>query len=271
MRGNIKELHISVGLPGCGKTTLFSELAKSNLSHSTYIDCDKLLYVRKKYPDMKNLIEREIGSYCRDKVYLDGLFLRKADITEVLKILSTIHIAVEKVIIHYWIENRESCKHNDQGRRDKSAIITIENADFDSFVKIESIKDEHKMKFEFQKYEVMEKEDWKVFADINNLYADKDGMVRGESWSCGGTWQDCWGNGGGVSAETPPNGMRELDDLLMKICPNISFLQYKKITNDCVSTEDYSEGDWYGGSVTYNRYVFNVENLYNTLKEMELI
>jgi hypothetical protein len=62
--------------------------------------------------------------------------------------------------------------------------------------------------------------------------------------------------------------MSELDTLLEKVAPNISFLQYKKITNECISTKDFSEGDYYGGCVYYSQYVLDVKSLFDILKEI---
>ena len=65
--------------------------------------------------------------------------------------------------------------------------------------------------------------------------------------------------------------MYELDNFLEKVAPNITFLQYKNITNGCVSTEEFSDGDYYGGTTYHLRYMLDVRKLYECLIEKEII
>jgi len=204
--------------------------------------------------------------------YLDGLFLKKEDIAKVLGIAKEKLVAVEKVIVHYWNPNREYCQWNDIGRRGEDSSITIANAEVETIGEIMKIKETFKdIKFEKQVYDVVKKEAWKVFADSNELYTNDEGILSGESWCLGGSWRDCWDNTGTVSPSSAPEGFRELDDLLEKVAPDISFLQYKKILSECVSNKEFSEGDYYGGSTYHNKQVLNVIALYNYLIEKEII
>jgi len=47
-------------------------------------------------------------------------------------------------------------------------------------------------------------------------------------------------------------------------------LQYKNICNQIISSDIRSEGNYYGGSVTYGYKYFNVKNLYDVLVEKGL-
>jgi hypothetical protein len=85
----------------------------------------------------------------------------------------------------------------------------------------------------------------------------------------GGSWGDCRGNKGSVPGG-PETEFVEFDSILEKVCPNISFLQYKNICNKIINSDTRSEGDYYGGSVTYGYKYFNVRNLYEVLVEKGL-
>jgi len=264
----IKELHISIGLPASGKTTEFYKLFESsdNKRNNMLIECDKYLVgYRPTYKNMSDLIADRSRLFC-EITFLDGLFLTLENAKEVV---SSVKDRVKKVVIHYWNPNIEDCKWNDAGRRKLNSSITIENAKIDSIDEIKKIKDSfNNIEFLFKIHSVEKKPEWKHFSDVNDLYCDENGIVKGESWSLGGSWSDCWGNQGTVSPGSRPDGMAELDTLLEKVAPNISFLQYKRITNECVSINDFSEGDYYGGSVYYNQYVLDIKNLFYILKEL---
>ena len=264
----IKELHISIGLPGSGKTTEFDKLFENsnNKRKNIRIQCDSFLTgSRPTYKNMSELILDRSRLFC-EITFLDGLFLTLENVKEVV---DSVKDRVKKVVIHYWEPNIEACKWNDEGRRSLDSSITIENAKIDSLDEIKKIKDSFdNIEFLFKIHIVKRKPEWKHFSDVNGLYCDENGIVKGGSWSLGGTWGDCWGSHGSVSPGERPDGMAELDTLLEKVAPNISFLQYKKITNECVSTEDFSERDYYGGCVYYSQYVLDVKSLIDILNDI---
>jgi hypothetical protein len=279
MRVHVKELHISIGLPGSGKTTLFKKLAKAEFNSSRgyrhrpyHIDCDQRLRTHVGYKNMEALLNDRCRTF-QGTTYLDGMFLTAKDVIKILDICKNNLIQIEKVIIHYWNPNREKCLWNDFGRREIDSSITIDNAGMDTDNKIiEDLENEFKdIKFEKQLYDIVMKPKWKLFADLNDIYVGEDGIAKGDSWSLGGDWCDCWGGGGTVHGDTPPDGIRLIDDLLEKVAPNITFLQYKKISNECVEIDEYNENDYYGGSVAYARHMVNIPALYDYLIENELI
>jgi hypothetical protein len=112
-------------------------------------------------------------------------------------------------------------------------------------------------------------EKW-ILENVEN--AEKDGYLRSSTWSLGGT-------SGGYSSdeltrvdpETPPVAFFEFDDLLLKICPEISFLKYKKLYNDCVTTETESHGDYYGGSTTRANFKCDLKKLYSLLTGLGIV
>jgi len=270
-----RELHISVGLPGSGKTSAFKILHKEMGRLANLIECDQYLHGARggRYKNMEELIKDRSSLFDRH-TFLDGLFLTRKDVEKVLEIACDRNRLPSHVIIHYWNPNVEACIWNDTHRRDEDSAITIENAKIDSINEIMEVKDIEKykkIKFSKKTYNVQRKPEWKMFSDEHQLYANEEGVVKGDSWSLGGTWQDCWGNSGSVSPSKAPDSMTELDELLEKVAPSISFLQYKNIANNCVSVREFREGDYYGGSTYHNQYLLNLPCLYDYLKEKELI
>ncbi|MGL5647753.1 MAG: hypothetical protein ACRDDY_07875, partial [Clostridium sp.] len=63
----------------------------------------------------------------------------------------------------------------------------------------------------------------------------------------------------------------EFDSLMENVCPNMSFLKYNKIKNNCINVDQYYDSDYYGGSETINYYTCDIENLYNMLVDFDLI
>jgi hypothetical protein len=96
--------------------------------------------------------------------------------------------------------------------------------------------------------------------------------MKSDTWCLGGTTGSCWGpEKHTVSASTPPTSFKEFDDVLERVCPNITFLQYKRIYNHSVLSDTEHHSDYYGGSVEYGFYVCDLPKLYEMLVEMKLI
>lgn len=170
--------------------------------------------------------------------------------------------------IVWWSKSIEDCLHNDRGRRKLNSRTSIENIPFEEPSK------ELLEKFDISEKQcirklVVRKPEHKAWAGENDL-GDADRLYS-DSWCLGGTWGNCWGNSGTVSPGTPLTSFKEFDDLMERICPTLNFLQYKKLYNNTVSVEDYSEGDYYGGSVSYAKFVCDLKKLHEMLREMQLI
>ena len=278
-----KTLHLTMGLPGCGKTSWAKELSKNNESHWNrgekpyHIEYDEIR--ESNYGTKRTVIEQfkdRIQHIVKNYETIADSFISNTD--GVISILEMIDLRyIENLTIHYWIPDKEACLWNDRGRRTEKAEITINNAliKFPDKQKIEAYLSGKKanVKIEIKKHTTERKPDWKVFFDENVkdiASLDEDGYIRSESWSLGGSWADCWGNNGSVSGEAQLSSFQEFDSILEKVCPNIGFLQYKNIYNQCVETGEKSEGDYYGGSVSYAYYKANLKNLYDILVEKNL-
>ena len=91
--------------------------------------------------------------------------------------------------------------------------------------------------------------------------------MTSDSWRTGGTLCSYDGWTSEVEPEKQPQTFTEFDDLLEKLCPNISFLTYKKLYSACVTIEDDYENDYYGGRQYHSRYCCKLNLLYEMLKE----
>tara|TARA_R110000851_G_scaffold47424_1_gene115138 strand:- start:79430 stop:80275 length:846 start_codon:yes stop_codon:yes gene_type:complete len=277
MRGNIKKLHITVGLPASGKTTWAKKFSRTKKrgyygSSMPHIELDYYKKFRGSPKDTMTVLKERVTGSSEESI-VDGLFLTEDDVIKALLFLINQNkIAIKEVVIHYWKPNREYSLWNDLYRREVDSVITIENGVMDDFDNVFGLKAKlPSIDFSIERHDVVKAEAYRLFASKHNITLNEGGEVQGESWCTGGTWNDCWENTGNVPSDPSPEGMSVLDDLLETICPSVSFLQYKRIMNDCVYVEDFSDGDYYGGTTYHNKYVLRMGALYNYLVEAKLI
>lgn len=266
------KLKILMGLPGSGKTTFAKEYAKNN-NKSSVIHVDN---IRNSYLYMWDKPLSEVIRYgssyiprtCNNLV-IDGLILTNKDIADAI-IAATEYFNITDIEIHHWDEDRETCLKNDGGRREVSSATTILNAPYEE-VDINKINSEMK-KYEIEdikiiNHKVQLKPDWirytKPYAII-----DDDGKLRSGSWCTGGSYGNCWDSHLSPVSPEAPCEFTALDELLEGICPNISFLHYKKIMKECVETEETYESDYYGGGTNHMNYVCDLEKMYKIIKEL---
>lgn len=290
MSDNKKEviLFITCGLPGSGKSHWANKKSKENETsmYGRYgtknpiitIDFDQISRGRAKQKDLlQNLVH-----YLRNKnsIIVDGLFLTYDDVSKLLKEVKSgcggIINPIDKVYIEWWQPMVEYCLYNDQYRRTESSEITIKNAQMDpmnmEFIKkLEEEFPELKGKIEYHLHSVEKKPKWKLFGQMHGIPMTEEGIVTGSHWCLGGSWQNCWGSGGSVAGEPEPEDFTTFDELLERVSPNISFLQYKNISSRVIRTETYGESDYYGGSTTSAYKYFNMNDLYELLVEKNII
>ena len=111
---------------------------------------------------------------------------------------------------------------------------------------------------------------WKKFADRYELYFSGK-SITSDRWCLGGTSGSCWDDQKRPVSASAERDFVELDEVLEKILPGLTFMQYKKIYRECVTRHEYNEGDYYGGSIGYAEWHCNVEDLFNYLVELGLI
>ena len=267
----MKDINIEIlmGLPGSGKT----HYAKTYDNHRAGVYAvilDELSDIRcygRKHT-MEELIHLGVCDVYRNakKIILDGPFFTNEHVRIALHVIAQEYGKVD-VVIHHWEENRDYCLKNDGGRREVKSSYTIENADYESpnvawLNEQLAENDVHITKI--VEHDVELKPEWiRYWRPIQ--YHD-DGKLYSQSWCTGGCWNDCWGGRHPASAEEPP-AFVELEELLEKVAPHLTFLQYKRIERECVSTHSYHESDYYGGGVGRCQWVCDLEKLYEILHD----
>ena len=270
-------LHIMMGLPGSGKTTFANELQK-NIGNNKflYVDMDSLRssYWYGKDQDIYELLRRSVANIKREHtdIIVDGLILTNEDVVNVVETVSV--FAKETFVkIYRWDENRELCLKNDGGRRDLSSSGTILNAKYETIdmdYLHSELCDEGVTSIEVIPKKIVLKQGWERYFR-HSTTVDKDGKIRSNKWCTGGAYGNCWNDSmSPVSAEDPVDFIA-LDNLLEEICPNITFLHYKRITKKCVETEHSYEADYYGGGCNYNNWACDLKKLYEVLEELGYI
>ena len=272
----IFELHLLMGLPASGK----SYWAKENFNANS---------------DMKHYVGGELQNTRKVvKACIDGLITTIDDLTKVID--STLTYIENrytrcdyqiKIYVHQWNDDRDTCLHNDKmrvnsGERKVDSKVTICTHPYEYIQKDQLKKyreNSHIVAIKFERHGVKKLNNYDIMfvpligydrCKYSSDRIKKTKYMYSESWSAGGSWGDCWGNEGTISPDKPLN-FKELDELFEKICPNITYLQYKKIQQECVEIDEYTEHDYYGGIEHLQRWKCDLEKLYEMLKEMKLI
>ena len=247
-------LTICMGLPGSGKTTFTKKQEDVNIW-----DFDN------KY--QKPLYILNVSQYLYRDIITDGLFISYNDVFRLLNVFNEHFHKISIVNIEYWTPDVQNCLFNDKYRRSVSSEITIKNAVMDemndTFISnLETDFPKLKGKFTYNINKVEKKSMYQLFLDKYQLSPDKNGCIYNDSWSLGGTWQDCWGSGGVIG-----EGDRPYFDIFYKII-NECIPNYNNDELCNLIQEDYySEYDYYGGCDNRCVEFFKVEHLYNYLME----
>ena len=272
MSNDIK-LKVLMGLPGSGKSTYADEYGKK---HSfdvcvMHIDDIKSEMWYNKDKTMKDFIISGLRLFKKGnkEIVLDGLFLTNEDVEKAIITIAE-HFKEVKVEVHRWLEDREKCLKNDGGRRETKSATTILNAPYEE-LNIEHLneilKDYDAEIIKVVEHSVVLKPDW-VRHFRPYVQISKDGKLRSEKWATGGALGNCWDSHLSPVSPDDPLDFKAFDDLLEEICPNITFLHYKKLRKECIETEDSYESDYYGGGTNYLNWVCDLEKVYNSLKEL---
>ena len=94
-------------------------------------------------------------------------------------------------------------------------------------------------------------------------------------WVVGGqSGGSCWDTDRHVyfpkDADPEPE-FKQLDSILAKVCPNITYLEYKRLAATVVQTYDYCYNDYYGNYTEYRKKYVVLEDLYNYLLKESLL
>ena len=306
----MKKFVLAHGLPGSGKTTLLKKLVAKDIENgddTEYLDLDKEYHENNldgKIRDalMYNDYDRRHSNgfgYDAQRViaYVDMLCLTNKELANLIYALMKRYILVvedknfEFTILDFE-PNRELCLKNDMIRSyaspSRSAKVTIENGKFESLdtelisslvgdqlaagidancafhVKVKQVP-----VWNSDEASPYERTKAYVYGAANSLGTVVKNILRGESWIIGGKEWSYTGKEWAVGGQEPEK-FDTFDDMMTALCPNISFLNYKKVRNVCCDVEEYYEHDYYS-SYEKNRWICDLDKLVSILDEMELL
>jgi hypothetical protein len=262
------------GLPGSGK----SFYANSLLGDSDrYIPREQQYYkinIDQKVSQWKGKLripkiaeETVSGFYGNRYIILDGLITTNEGAKKFLDAIR--EMAPAKYDVEYkvvwWEKDIEACLHNDRGRRHIDSQQSIRHLPFE----IPSPEQLCIPADCIEKQTIVRKPMSHILVEEQLDMSVNDGKLKSATWSLGGSSGDSSG-----SWHTPPDAQpsfKEFDELLEKICPTITFLQYKKLFAETVTTESQYHSDYYGGGERTANFICDVEKLYTLLVGMGLV
>ena len=270
------EVILCVGLPGSGKTYFLG----NNYPNNKTFDEDYEYISGEDKIDVAKIIKNRVRSNFQHlRIYnklwpivIDCLITTNSELNKVIDNIfeSSIREGVSDrihFVIHFWKENRELCLYNDKGRRrEKSSEISIRNLPLEY-----PIVNNLNIDYEIIEHDVIAAPSLNIYF---NKYKDShknDFVLTSDSWSAGGSWGNCWGGSGTISPDPVPQSFKEFDDMLEKLCPDISFMIYKKLYNETVTIEERSEHDYYGGTEYRHNYKCDLEKLHKLMVELNII
>lgn len=278
---------IGYGLPGSGKTTELNRLLESakfdakrkgkvGTTTLELIDIDSIVTsnTTQEKKDKEINIKLDV-SWCTGRrttdahIFVDGLFTTNDDLINIISRIKKCNedYSVINVTVVYWNCDREACIWNDEGRRNSTSRATIENLPYEVPDK-KRIEEAVGQKVMFIRKTVVKKAAYhKDLYAIGQCAVDNK-YLHSSEWSMGGRIESWDGYTSAVLAETPKEFV-ELDNLLENVCPNLTFLQYKRIFRECVTTEEYYEPDYYGGGIRYGYYRCDLDILYEILDSIK--
>ena len=269
----VEKLMITHGLPGSGKTS-WSETLESNrdvfVLHADDIR-EKFYSFGGRYTVRDYIVMGMQEWRGQPNVVVDALVLTNDDIFNVVTLFSEYVHGHLEVVVHYWNEDRKTCLKNDGGRREEESTSMILNARYED-VDVEGL---NKRLFAYGakgievtdvvRHDVMLKPDWYLFCK-SGVDFGRNGKLRSERWSVGGEYGSCYGGKHMTDGEEPCE-FTELDNLFDKKCPELKYRDYREIKKRCISTEETTQSEYYGGYTNYMNWVCDLKKMYEILKE----
>lgn len=266
---------ILYGLPASGKTFFANRLVRISK-----VDFDSIIRSSgpNKFAIMAALNKEVARRINGDHLIIDGLVTTNQQLRDIIDSLTADFSKYQLVFeLIYWLEDRDSCLHNDKNRRTLSSEVSIKNLpyekpDFSLFPelpqkRVQAMKVVRKSPAIVWISDLLEKleyGEWQIKQVVDSL------EMKSSSWCLGGTWGSWDGSSGTVSAESPLE-FHEFDRLLEVACPNIGFLAYKKLKRETCTLVTNEENDYYGGRTSNSQHICNIQKLFDLLNEMGLI
>ena len=110
------------------------------------------------------------------------------------------------------------------------------------------------------------------FSGFSSLHQNnknlEDGDYIGVDWCMGGSHGNCWDDHmESVSADPEPE-FQDLDTILERFCPKITFLQYKALCKKLIKRDTTYESDYYGGDTSHGVKYIMLRELYGYLRDV---
>lgn len=261
------EIIFLVGLPGSGKTT-YAKRVNELFGYSVYtldnyrtdnspINQTELL--KRALSDVQKSASSELN--LSSTIVIDGLFTTNRVIYEAIDVikdaLSDYDILIE---FHHWNEDREVCKLNDINRRPVTSQLTISCMPFDNTIYTKHMKTKYEdSHISFKPIIEHEVEPHIYINDVDVIgTVDDDYITADNKTIVSDTWSVC---------SESPISFKVLDTLLDKVCPNLSYKDYKYIKDTCISTNIWTESDYYS-EYTLSQWTCDIIELFKTLEEL---
>lgn len=88
----------------------------------------------------------------------------------------------------------------------------------------------------------------------------------------GASGGNCYGDDARTYVVSTVPNFDELDEALLKVCPNASFLQVKRLYATVIEDgTSWTSNDYYGNYTDYSTKIVEVRKLYDALVEMQLL
>lgn len=206
------------------------------------------------------------------------------DFKGLLEMLYAQILKADKLIVTYWEEDRETCLYNDKGRRERSSEVTIKTAKYEKPT-LESIAkdvydilgiandvEDKQIKIKLNRMLVQEKPGYMAqFSEyIRFEPAVLDGKLRSDTYTLGGSHRLLDGTTRPIEPDTPEE-FTELEDLLEKHFPNITFIQYKQLKRELVEFKTQEIHDYYTVDGSEGYWEIDLEKLYDWLIDHGII
>ena len=136
---------------------------------------------------------------------------------------------------------------------------------------IEQIEKRFGVPTKMVEHTIVKKSIYKVFADCLGIPLEEDNKYfYSDTWRTGGEYSS-WNSDSTTRMDSEaPCEFELFDEVMERICPNITFLQYKKLYRSCVELGTRHQSDYYSWW-DEDFYKCNIEKLYDMLFEMGYI
>lgn len=265
------------GLPASGKSTHANELVKrynKRCRLAVLVSLDSYLAIKSEMNVIESL-KNSIDNFTFDKqervFIIDGLFTTNQELIDAINIVSE-RVPEKREYsfeVCYWIEDREACLWNDDGRRRLNSRNTIKNHKYE-VPNFELLKKETGFNVSFQRKRVVRKPEVKKLADdFNVCYFDSiSGTLKSDYWCEGGTSVDCYDEVTILYAQEPVI-FTDFDKIVKGYFPEISYDEYQRIRNACVVKTIGENRDYYGGVELIACYECDLKKLLEMIKEKQ--